>query len=976
MINKRWKSAVRPLVTLILILSFLFCGTPASKVSASHTPNPSTATIAGSLQNELGASGDWQPDAAVTHLTYDANDDVWQGVFAVPAGSWEYKAALNDSWDENYGDHAIRNGANIALSLAAPTTVKFYYDHKTHWVTDNVNSAIATVPGSFQSEIGCPGDWDPGCLRSWLQDPDGDDVYSFSAVIPAGSYEAKVAIDESWTENYGQGGVQNGANILFTVATAGPILFSYNPTSHILTVTPYDASITVKKFHDKNANGVFDGGDEWLTGWQVDATDPAEVNSSVYTPATISAAAPGEWSFDEGNPAGTQQTASYVDAVPTVPFPADPARVNVAGTSGETHEVIFGNVGLGQVTACKAYDSNSNGKADKGEPMITGWKMELTGTVANGIPYGPVDQLTGADGSTTFTGLLPGDYTLTEILPSTGSWFSTGPTSYSFTISSTLTGSVISGSSFKFTFKNRCDCFDSKGYWHSKDGLGELYADSDFAALLAYINSLDPYDAPTGYFNKGEEPFDGYDEFAKPVPPAIDSLNHFGLVYNEISQFLVDPNTRGGGRYQEQLAQQLLAFIFNANYRLADSGATIQLPGGTWMTPDAVITAAVNAWGTANTGDDKYWTPVLDGLNNNNSTVCPVAYYYIIGWANLQWPPAMTHTISVADRTDNAYGQVWIDGKTNEPGQTPTLRAQLGFGPAGSNPAGNPAWTWVEASFYVDAGNNDEFVASMLPETTGLFDYVYRYTTSDGLYWLYADLNGPVPVGDTPANPGKLTVTPSSDTTPPGVLGGLKVVSAAPAAIELAWDAVIDPTLYGYEVARSNSSGGPYTMMARITGTSYSDSSVVEGATYYYVVRSVDNSFNRSSYSSEVEATAAFRTVTVTFNVTVPATTDATGLSVYIAGSLSLLDGGLPDWNPGGVVLTRVDATHWTITITGKESTQIQYRYALGDWDHVEKDGTCGEISNRQLTLSYGSNGLQTVNDTVLNWRNVSPCGS
>ena len=93
-------------------------------------------------------------------------------------------------------------------------------------------------------------------------------------------------------------------------------------------------------------------------------------------------------------------------------------------------------------------------------------------------------------------------------------------------------------------------------------------------------------------------------------------------------------------------------------------------------------------------------------------------------------------------------------------------------------------------------------------------------------------------------------------------------------------------------------------------------------------------------------------------------------------GLLDRLDGGLPQWNPGGVVLTRVDAMHWTITLTGKESTYIEYKYTLGDWDHVEKDASCGEISNRQLTLSYGASGTQTVNDAVQQWRNVAPCGN
>src|SRR5262245_45648801 len=169
---------------------------PAS--TASSTPNPTSVTIAGSLDSEIGCSGDWQPDCAAAHLTYDAGDDVWQGTWTIPAGGFEYKAALNNSWDENYGLHAVLNGSNVPLT-APGGSVKFYYDHKTHWVTDNKSSVIAVAPGSFQSELGCPGDWDPGCLRSWLQDPDGDGTYTLeTTALPVGNYETKVAINESW----------------------------------------------------------------------------------------------------------------------------------------------------------------------------------------------------------------------------------------------------------------------------------------------------------------------------------------------------------------------------------------------------------------------------------------------------------------------------------------------------------------------------------------------------------------------------------------------------------------------------------------------------------------------------------------------------------------------------------------------------------------------------------------------------------
>ena len=199
---------------------------------------PTSVTVAGSLQSEAGCPGDWQPDCAATHLAYDAGDDVWQGSFAIPAGGWEYKAALNDSWAENYGANAQPNGANISLALGATATVKFYFDDKSKWITDNVNSRIVVAPGSFQSELGCPGDWDPGCLRSWLQDVDGDGVYElFATGIPAGSYEAKAAVGESWGENYGIGGVANGPNIPFAVSAASATLrFAFVSATNVLTI--------------------------------------------------------------------------------------------------------------------------------------------------------------------------------------------------------------------------------------------------------------------------------------------------------------------------------------------------------------------------------------------------------------------------------------------------------------------------------------------------------------------------------------------------------------------------------------------------------------------------------------------------------------------------------------------------------------------------------------------------------------------
>ncbi|MBN8617284.1 MAG: extracellular solute-binding protein [Anaerolineae bacterium] len=200
---------------------------------------PQNVSIPGTVQVPAGCAGDWDPACANTQLAYSANSDVWSNTFVLPAGDYEYKVALNNGWDENYGGMADAGGPNVVLALAEETAVTFVYDNKTNWVADSVNHVIASVPGSYQAAIGCSADWAPDCLRSWLQDVDGDGIYSFSTTaIPAGDYEAKVAINQTWDENYGENGESGGANLKFTVPADGTeVVFSYDASTNILTIT-------------------------------------------------------------------------------------------------------------------------------------------------------------------------------------------------------------------------------------------------------------------------------------------------------------------------------------------------------------------------------------------------------------------------------------------------------------------------------------------------------------------------------------------------------------------------------------------------------------------------------------------------------------------------------------------------------------------------------------------------------------------
>ena len=206
---------------------------------------PAAVSVPGSHNSEIGCAGDWMPDCDQAQATRDVKDDIWKLAVDLPAGGYAFKAAINRSWDENYGAGGAFNGSDIPFDHpGGPVT--FYYDHGTHWITNDVLDPIITAPGSFQSELGCPGDWAPDCMRSWLQDLEGDGTYTFTTTqLPAGAYEVKVAHGLSWAENYGAGGARDGANIAFTVPGDGmAVTFTYVLATHLLTVRTQEAGPT------------------------------------------------------------------------------------------------------------------------------------------------------------------------------------------------------------------------------------------------------------------------------------------------------------------------------------------------------------------------------------------------------------------------------------------------------------------------------------------------------------------------------------------------------------------------------------------------------------------------------------------------------------------------------------------------------------------------------------------------------------
>jgi fibronectin type 3 domain-containing protein len=74
-------------------------------------------------------------------------------------------------------------------------------------------------------------------------------------------------------------------------------------------------------------------------------------------------------------------------------------------------------------------------------------------------------------------------------------------------------------------------------------------------------------------------------------------------------------------------------------------------------------------------------------------------------------------------------------------------------------------------------------------------------------------------------------------------------------SVALTWNASTS-TVAGYNVYRSTVSGTGYTLInsSLVPVLTYTDTTVVNGTTYYYVTAAVDSSGNQSTYSNEVSA--------------------------------------------------------------------------------------------------------------------------
>ena len=192
---------------------------------------PAAALAAPSI---VGNFQGWDPADPATELTLNGN-----GVYVLTIAAGDslhlYKAVDGDAWGDDFP------GANQTFTPSIPENVTFFVNlgaipgtkEGDEYVFHSLNPPIAC--GSFMSELGGT-DWDQtDTSTTVMEDGDVDDVWEFTSVIPTGSYECKIVLNNNWDQS-------TGGNVPFGSDGVNPVTFKYymatNTTEIITAAAP------------------------------------------------------------------------------------------------------------------------------------------------------------------------------------------------------------------------------------------------------------------------------------------------------------------------------------------------------------------------------------------------------------------------------------------------------------------------------------------------------------------------------------------------------------------------------------------------------------------------------------------------------------------------------------------------------------------------------------------------------------------
>ena len=177
-------------------------------------------------------NGEWDTD---TEMTSEDGVNYRASFPYMAAGKYEFKIRANGDWAENYGADGKQDGSNVVATVEEDLSgVIVMFNAETKEITYSIMPPVYSVTGSKVDEDG-------NSISGWLNWADDADmtkdengIYSVTFDnMAVGYYSFKVRVNHEWTYNWGADGELGGANMLLTIAQAGPVTIYFDPETHL-----------------------------------------------------------------------------------------------------------------------------------------------------------------------------------------------------------------------------------------------------------------------------------------------------------------------------------------------------------------------------------------------------------------------------------------------------------------------------------------------------------------------------------------------------------------------------------------------------------------------------------------------------------------------------------------------------------------------------------------------------------------------
>ena len=189
---------------------------------------PATAFAVGHI---TGSFQGWNTNDPNYEFSLNANG-VYELTKSLDAGTHNYKAVDGTAWGQDFP------GPNQTFTLAGTQNVTWYANFGAvvgtkqgdEYVFHSMNPPI--VCGSFMSELGGT-DWDQtNTTLTVMSDPDGDGIWEWQSVIPAGTYQFKIVLNNNWNQD------TRPPSLNYTFGSDGttPVLFRYHMANNLTEV--------------------------------------------------------------------------------------------------------------------------------------------------------------------------------------------------------------------------------------------------------------------------------------------------------------------------------------------------------------------------------------------------------------------------------------------------------------------------------------------------------------------------------------------------------------------------------------------------------------------------------------------------------------------------------------------------------------------------------------------------------------------